>query len=140
MPVPPPPPSSRPAALDRYALRRMAESKLQDAKALFAHRRYDGAVYNCGYVVEFALKARICATLHWSEYLVSDSYRSFRTHNLEVLLALTGRGGMVRRHYQGAWATVSQWDPEQRYRRSGGTTKAMADLMIRSSEILLRAI
>lgn len=118
----------------------MAESKLKDAKALFAHHRYDGAVYNCGYVVVFALKARICKTLHWSEYIVSDAYRSFRTHNLEVLLSLTGRAHMVKRYHAHAWVAVSQWDPEKRYRPVGGVTKATAEGTIRSAELLLRVL
>ncbi len=57
--------------------------------------RYDGAVYLAGYTVELALKARICEVLNWSGYPATskefDGYRSFRTHDLRVLLSLSGR-------------------------------------------------
>ena len=131
---------SKSGKLNRGTLRRMAESKLKDAKALLAHRRYEGCVYNCGYAVEFALKARICKTLRWTEYLVSDSYRTFKTHNLEVLLSLTGRSAGVKRKYRNEWTVVSQWDPERRDAPPGGLQKAAAELMVRFSETILRAL
>jgi HEPN domain-containing protein len=33
---------------------------MRDAELLFRKGRYDASAYLCGYVVEFALKARIC--------------------------------------------------------------------------------
>jgi hypothetical protein len=56
--------------------------------------RYDGAIYLCGYAIEVALKARTCRTLGWAEFPETnrefENYRSFRTHDLEVLLNLSG--------------------------------------------------
>ena len=43
-------------------LRAIAVARLDDAKALSANGRADGAAYVCGYAIELALKARICAT------------------------------------------------------------------------------
>lgn len=48
------------------ALTRLARARLADARALLQAKRYDGAVYLGGYVVEMALKARICRTLQWA--------------------------------------------------------------------------
>ena len=76
-------------------LRKIARAPLEDAAVLCKARRYDGAVYVCGYAVETALKARICRTLKWNAYPFSASefqkYQSFRTHDLDVLLRLSGR-------------------------------------------------
>lgn len=126
--------------LKRADLLRLAKEKLRDAKALLAHGRYEGAIYNSGYVVEFALKVRICLTLQWSEYLTKENYKSFKTHNLDVLLSLGGRAAYIRRYYRSAWDSVGRWNPEDRYLRQSKVSKQAAQLMISSSEKLLRAL
>ena len=52
----------------RQQLQLLAHAKLQEAEALFAAGFFDGSAYLCGYVVELALKAAICATLQIDEY------------------------------------------------------------------------
>ncbi len=54
--------------LTRPELRQIARARLADAAALHDKRRYDGAIYICGYAVEVALKARICQTLSWNGF------------------------------------------------------------------------
>lgn len=49
-------------------LRQVARQRLKDARTLLEGKRYDCAAYMCGYVVELALKARICRTLRWEGY------------------------------------------------------------------------
>ncbi|MBI1923693.1 HEPN domain-containing protein, partial [Candidatus Poribacteria bacterium] len=75
-------------------LRKIARAKLKDAEVLYKNRRYDGAVYLCGYTIETVLKARICRTLKWEGFPSTrsefQSYQSFRTHDLVVLLTLSG--------------------------------------------------
>jgi len=44
-------------------LDKLAQARLDDAQALLAANRYDGATYLCGYAVEMALKARTCRVL-----------------------------------------------------------------------------
>jgi hypothetical protein len=39
-------------------LDKLAKARLDDARALLAANRFDGATYLCGYAVELALKAR----------------------------------------------------------------------------------
>jgi HEPN domain-containing protein len=46
----------------------IARARIEDAKALLAAGRFDGATYLCGYAVEVALKARICRALGWAEF------------------------------------------------------------------------
>ncbi len=104
-------------------VRRIAAARLQDAGALHAAERYDGAVYLCGYAVELALKARICRTLKWSGYPLTNAefagLSSFKVHDLELLLKLTGRAALVKAHHLVEWSVVLTWKPEDRYKEIG---------------------
>lgn len=75
-------------------LRSISKGRLRDAEVLLGARRFDGAVYMCGYAVEIALKARACNALGWRGFPESskefEGLQSFRTHNLELLLHLSG--------------------------------------------------
>ena len=77
----------------RVQLRELALLRLQEAEALFAANFFDGSAYLCGYVVELALKARICALIGVEDY--PDNFgdrlkRAFRTHDLNELKLLAG--------------------------------------------------
>ena len=78
----------------RADLRRIARTRLRDADILFRGRRYDGAVYLCGYAVELTLKARICATLRWAGFPSTNrefqNYSSFKIHDFEVCYTSAG--------------------------------------------------
>jgi HEPN domain len=128
----------------RNELRRIARARLRDAEALFAAGRYDGAGYLCGYVVELALKARICRTLKWAGFPSTSgefaSYQSFRTHSLVVLLTLSGIESMVRTRYVAEWSAVSAWNPESRYNPVGTTPRSIALAMIEAAKVLLRVV
>jgi hypothetical protein len=75
-------------------LRAIARARLRDARVLLRARRWDGAVYLCGYAVELALKARICQTLKWAGFPETPAefkgLQSVKTHDLEMLLHLSG--------------------------------------------------
>jgi len=80
-------------------VKRLASSRLTDAKALHAAGRHDGAVYMCGYSVELALKARICRTLKWPGFPETPpefkGLGSPKVHDLDTLLRFTGRETIV---------------------------------------------
>lgn len=130
--------------LARTDLLKIARGKLKDATVLFTNRRLDGASYICGYAVELTLKARICKTLKWKGYPESNSefqnYQSFRTHNLDVLLHLTGREEFVKTNYMVEWSGVNKWESKSRYKMTGSVTMEDALLMIISAEVLLKKI
>ncbi len=67
-------------------LKKLATNRLDDAKALLASGRNEGAVYLSGYSVELALKAKICTHLGWEKFDVAI----LRIHSLELLLRFTG--------------------------------------------------
>lgn len=125
-------------------LLKIAEARLKDAEALLANRRYDGAIYLCGYAVELALKARICKTLNWPGYPSSrkefSNYSSFKTHDLDVLLHLSGRESNTKLNFLTEWSAVAQWEPSTRYQSVGTADDSDARLMISATKVLLGEI
>ena len=119
-------------------------AKLKDAEVLLKNRRYDGCVYMCGYVVELALKARTCKTLKWVNFPETSSefinYRSFKTHNLDILLTLSGLETKIKLSHFADWNNVNQWNPEMRYGPVGTITSIEAKDMIDSTKNLLRVL
>jgi len=130
--------------ISKTDLGKISKARLADAEALVAFRRYDGAIYLCGYAVELALKARICRTLKWQGYPSTSSefrdYQSFRTHDLDVLLHLSGCEAKIKPHFFPEWSIVAQWDPSARYQPVGSATKQDAHAMISASKTLLGKI
>ena len=76
--------------ISKADLLKIARGRLKDAAVLLAAGRHDGAIYLGGYVVEIALKHRICKTLKWKTNREFQGYQSFKTHDLDVLLSLSG--------------------------------------------------
>ena len=125
-------------------LSKLARARLTDARALLKAKRYDGAVYMGGYVVEIALKARICRTLRWTGFPETrsefQSLTTFKTHDLDILLALSGREQRVKTNHLAEWSAVATWDPEVRYKPAGTAKKADVDLLLKAAEVLLTAL
>jgi len=125
-------------------LQRIARARLRDAEVLLRARRFDGSVYVCGYAVEIRLKTRICSTLRWAGFPDSNTefrgYASFRTHNLDVLLHLSGRESIIKTMHLTAWSVVAMWDPETRYLPIGSASAADAKAMLHSAREVLEAL
>jgi hypothetical protein len=125
-------------------LRSIARARLRDSKALLLAKRFDGAVYLCGYSVELALKARICQTLKWSAFPETgrefEGLQSLKTHDLELLLRLSGVEDRIKAMYLAEWSAVVEWTPEKRYQRIGQTTPQQATDMVRCAERLLNTL
>ena len=130
--------------ISRIELKKRAKAKLKDAEVLFNNQRFDGSVYLCGYVIELALKARTCKTLKWNDFPESNNdfrnYQSFKTHNLDILLTLSGLESKIKSNNFFDWNNVNQWNPEMRYGAVGNLTKTVAEDMILSTKILLKII
>lgn len=72
-------------------LKALSRTRLKEVKALYDSGLYDGASYLAGYVIELALKARICKHLDVNDYLDGGQIsQSFKTHKLENLIILSG--------------------------------------------------
>lgn len=130
--------------ITRTDLIKIARERLKDAEVLLAAGRYDGAIYLGGYVVEIALKNRICKTLKWSGFPQTRSefqnYQSFKIHDLDVLLSLSGVETKVKTNYIAEWSAVATWNPEARYNPVGRASKTDAELMIEAAKKLLKAL
>ena len=91
-----------------------------------------------------ALKARICRTLGWDGYPETNiefrDYRTYRTHDLNVLLHLSGVEARIRANFQHEWRSISRWSPELRYSPIGSASVERALLMIESTRVLVEAI
>ena len=122
----------------------IASARLADAKTLSAAGRFDGATYLCGYAVEIALKARICRVLDWSAFPNTanefQAYKSFQTHDLVVLLRLSGQEARIQNHHLELWSRVVLWRPESRYNAVGTARAATATAMIAAAERLLERL
>ena len=122
-------------------LKAIARARLADADALLSAGRYDGSAYLSGYVVELALKARICRTLRWPGFPEKrnefEGLQSLKTHDLDVLLRLSGREQYIKVKLFPEWTVVSQWNPEARYQAVGTVTAATAQNMISAAEKIL---
>jgi len=122
----------------------VARGRLEDAQSLLDAARYDGAAYLCGYAVEVALKARICRTLAWEDYPYTSGkfrgYESFRTHDLDVLLHLSGVEDRIRSDLLVEWSQVAAWDPSARYEPLGKICQKDAEDMIAAARKLLQEL
>jgi HEPN domain-containing protein len=123
--------------IDLADLKSAAKARLEDAGILFSRNRYDGAAYLCGYAVEIALKYRSAISLNWSSFPETrqefEGYQSFKSHNLDTLLRLSGREENIKSNFLTPWSIAKQWNPESRYKPPGKVTHDYAKAMIEST-------
>lgn len=121
-------------------LETIAQARLLDAEALLGAGRYDGAIYIGGYAIELSLKARICKTLGWADFPdSSQNYRSFRVHDLDVLLHLSGIENEIKQNHLYDWSKVAAWDSESRYKTSSAS-QSNATTMLNSVKRLMTVL
>lgn len=111
----------------------ISETRLKEAKLLYANGMYDGAVYLLGYSLEAALKARICKILDSDYPDTGDHYRSFLTHKFEILIRLAGLQKQLdalkvaNATFATNWSLLAlAWSEQKRYTTIG--TAAQADV------------
>lgn len=124
-------------------LQNLSRDRLDDAKALYGAGRYNGAFYICGYAVELRLKKKICETLGWEGYPSTEKefskLKSFKTHDLDMLLHFSGIENQIKSEAFKEWSIVVSWDPEMRY-SSQQQTEQSAKLLVKSAEVLLKKL
>lgn len=126
--------------MQKTEIEEIVKARLKDAEVLLEASRFDGSVYLCGYAIELSLKARICKTLQWDEYPTSSKYSTFKTHDLDVLLHLTGLEDQVKLKYMIEWSIVAQWNPEARYKPIGSVKESDAKDMLDSAKELIKQL
>ncbi len=114
----------------RSQLKALALLRLKEAEALYRHRLYDGCAYLCGYVVEMALKARICRVLRLQQYPPKGKTASiFKTHDfdeLKLFAALESDITAANTQLFANWSLATRWTPNQRYEPPGMINKKTA--------------
>lgn len=125
-------------------LRALAKARLRDARVLLRARRFDGAFYVSGYAVELALKARMCRTLRWTGFPETGQefkgFQSIRTHDLEVLLRLSGVEAKVKEKHFAEWSGVLGWNPDKRYQAMDQSSAQQATGMVTCTQRLLEVL
>ena len=125
----------------RQELKKLAKTRLLEAKTLCNEGLYDGSCYLAGYTIELALKARICKILDLTHYPESGEIsKSFKIHKLDILIKLSG----LERKFDEAkksnpslftnWSLISNWSEEFRYRPIGTNPKIKAEQIINALE------
>lgn len=111
-------------------------TRLEEVKVLYDKGLYDGAKYLSGYVVETALKARICKILE-SDYPDSGEIsRSFLTHKFDTLLRLSGLGKAWDSEsndntiFKTNWSIATGWSEAERYNPIGTNEKSKIEELI----------
>lgn len=121
----------------RKELKELALLRLEEAEFLFGIGYYDGARYLLGYVLELALKARICRVLDLEEYPDSgDLRRVYATHDLDQLLKLSGltrKLSLAGKAVFDNWSILVLWTPERRYDAVGTANRHQVEEILRAT-------
>ncbi|HUP61998.1 MAG TPA: HEPN domain-containing protein [Thermoanaerobaculia bacterium] len=125
----------------RNQLKDLALLRRHEAQVLFDAQLYDGARYLAGYVLELALKARICRILDFQEYPDSGEFRRlYATHDLDLLLKLSGlsrKPSLQEKALFDSWSTAALWKPERRYDVPGTAKREdVRDILAAVEEVL----
>lgn len=130
--------------ISKIELKRIAAARLKDAETLLLSNRFDGATYLCGYAIEVSLKLRICKTLRWTGFPEANSefkdLQSFKTHDFDALLRLSGIEDKVKINYFTEWSVLQGWKPELRYSKIGTASQQTTTEMISATINLLKVL
>ncbi len=124
----------------RLELQEISKTRLKDVKVLYRNRLYDGATYLAGYVVETALKARICRILGLDYPDSGEIAKSFLTHKLDSLVKLGGlqsefdgeAGSNI--NFKTNWSLVTNWTESFRYKPIGTSSQGDVQAIISALE------
>jgi hypothetical protein len=147
-------------------LKQFARTRLDEARILRDAKKYNGAMYLCGYAVEVALKWGICTRLKWPyfpesgkdleaskpkatdrEIKSADSMKvlcgALFTHDLLALAWLSGSRYKLYRtsKSESAWNLIrTNWDVNLRYQIRTTKARETADNMIEAASELLHIL
>lgn len=108
------------------------KQKYYDAKLLNENGRFSNSIYLCGYCVELSLKLTITRKLKWSKYRTEGKFRFLKTHDFDLLVALTG--DELRIKQMPFWSIVMLWNEHKRYEDPASTNQGDSDSMIEATK------
>ena len=138
--------------MDRKQLQNLAKTRLKDARALLGRKRWSGAYYLCGYVIECALKACLLRHLGESTAVFSEENKNrkvsdYWTHNLVDLVKLAGlepEFGAARGANPALdkfWGQTKEWKETSRYEeRTEAEAKALYEAVSHEPDRVFRWI
>jgi|CXWL01.1.fsa_nt_gi hypothetical protein len=124
----------------------IAKSRFDEANILLKNGKPDGAVYLAGYAIELMLKRRIVHLLEWDGYPETNNEferkMSFKTHNLDFLLHLSGLEKRIQAITQmyAKWQIARTWSEQRRYKAVGTIETAEAQDIIGATREVLNFI
>ncbi len=121
--------------MNRTDFQQLAEVRIEEAAALLAQQKWDGAYYLAGYAVECALKA--CIAKLTSQFDFPDKRFAERcfTHDFERLLECAKLDAVLKVDMKADpilvdhWENVLPWKEASRYERN---TQAEAEMLYNS--------
>lgn len=120
--------------LNRTAFQQLADVRLEEAIALLAIGKWDGAYYLAGYAVECGLKACVAKLTAAEEFPDLERVKKSYTHKVDDLVELARLKGVRDTDTKadaglgGNWDVVKRWTEASRYeRKSEADARAMLD-------------
>jgi HEPN domain-containing protein len=112
--------------VNRIQWQKVAKERLKDAQALLGRKRWAGAYYLSGYVIECGLKSCLLRYLGESDAIIGDEKYLKRliecwTHDLVKLVSLAGLDAdfgtarQVNPALDAYWGVVKDWKETSRY-------------------------
>jgi HEPN domain-containing protein len=107
--------------MNRDDFRKLTEIRLQEAEILLQGKKYDGAYYLSGYVVECALKACIAKKTKEFDFPDKKIANGSHTHDLASLMKIGGLQDRLDEEikqsqpFNNNWGVVKNWSEESRY-------------------------
>jgi HEPN domain-containing protein len=107
--------------MNRRDLQRLARTRLAEARALIAAKKYDGAYYLAGYAIECALKSRVAKRVRRFDFPEKKLVVGSHTHDLEQLLSVSGlkqtheQEMKTNADFKAKWLIVREWSENARY-------------------------
>lgn len=107
--------------MHRTDFKALAIIRLADAQALLKARRYAGASYLAGYVIECALKARIAKGFRRSGIPDFRAVDKIYTHGLERIVKIAHLENELSNElnndpdFEFSWNTIKVWNETRRY-------------------------
>lgn len=120
-------------------LRKISNTRLEEVRVLCNNKLYDGAKYLSGYIIETALKARICKILDSDYPETGEISKSYLTHNFDTLVKLSGLqkkldDALVNVNFKTNWSLVTSWAETYRYKPIGTSTQREIEDIINALE------
>jgi hypothetical protein len=113
----------------RTEFKEISKTRLKEVKVLFRNHLYDGAKYLSGYVIEAALKARICKILDSDYPETGEIAKSFLTHKFDSLIKLGGLKKSLEDisnsniNFKTNWSLATSWSETFRYKPIGSSSQ-----------------